>query len=264
MALRNLRSLVYSGTLHIDEEGVRPITFGRNNFMARRSGTPRPMLSNRKLRRRRVSLVALLAAGCLAASAGPASAYSGTGAASYADQWATSNNSPSFPVFSSDCTNFVSQAAWDGGNYPNRNYGGNGTDSWWYGGGTRSNTGQWTYYYSTSWVNVVAYYNFLIADIPGGIYEGSAPGSSTNYYTPNSVVTGDVLFYNWGQGEGMSHAAMQVGIGTDPNLYPNQVWYGNYIDEHTSNRYHAFWSLKPYNAYWSTTTIYFMHISSSN
>ena len=68
------------------------------------------------------------------------------------------------------------------------------------------------------------------------------------------MVTGDVLFFNWGQGEGLSHAVIQVGIGTDPNLYPNQVWYGNYIDEHTNNRKHAFWSLKPYNADWKTTT----------
>jgi len=118
--------------------------------------------------------------------------------------------------------------------------------------------------WSNSWVNVVDYYDFLVADNPGGIPDGDAPGSSTNYYTPNAIVTGDALFYDWGQGEGMSHATIQVGIGTDPNLYPNQVWYGNYIDEHTSNRYHAFWSLKPYNAFWSTTTIYFMHISASN
>ena len=44
----------------------------------------------------------------------------------------------------------------------------------------------------------------------------------------------------------------------------NRFWYGNYVDEHTNYRYHAFWSLKPYNSFWSTTTIYFMHISSSN
>ena len=34
-------------------------------------------------------------------------------------------------------------------------------------------------------------------------------------FTPNSIVTGDVLFYDWGTGEGISHASMQVGIGTD-------------------------------------------------
>jgi cell wall-associated NlpC family hydrolase len=202
-------------------------------------------------------LVPLLLCGGLAATTGPASAYTGSSAASYADRWATSFNG-SYPRFSSDCTNFVSQSVQHGG-YPFRNYNGGGVDSWWeYGiSGTSWN-------YSTSWINVASYYTFLMADNPGGYSEGQAPGSSTNAYTPNSVVTGDVLFYDWGQGEGMSHAAIQVGIGTDPNLYPNQVWYGNYIDEHTSNRGHAFWSLKPYNAYWSTTTVYFVHISANN
>jgi hypothetical protein len=221
------------------------------------------MPSIKEPRRRRLPLIALLTAACLAATAGPASAYSGSGAAKYADTWATSDNYPTYPIFSSDCTNFVSQAVHAGG-YPFRNEAGTGTDSWWIiRSGPTKDTG-YVWGYNNSWVNVVDYYNFLIADNPGGFPEGSAPGSSTNYYTPNSVVTGDVLFYDWGQGQGMSHATIQVGIGDDPNQLPNQVWYGNYVDEHTNNRYHAFWSLKPYNAWWSTTTIYFMHVSSGN
>jgi Putative amidase domain len=221
------------------------------------------MPSIKKPRRRRLPLIALLTTACLAATAGPASAYSGSGAASYADKWATSDNYPTYPIFSSDCTNFVSQALHAGG-YPFRNEPENGTDTWWESRtGPTKDTG-YVWAESASWINVVANYDFLLADIPGGIPEGTAKGSATNYYTPNSVVTGDVLYYDWGQGEGMSHATIQVGIGDDPNLYPNQVWYGNYIDEHTSNRYHAFWSLKPYNSYWSTTTIYFMHVSASN
>ena len=210
-------------------------------------------------RRRRLIylLFPLILCGVLAATASPASAYSGSSAASYADRWATSFNG-SYPRFSSDCTNFVSQAVQHGG-YPFRNYNASGIDSWWeYGISSTA----WNF--STSWINVQSYDNFLMVDSPGGIPEGTAPGSSTNPYTPDSVVTGDVLFYDWGQGEGMSHAAIQVGIGTDPNMYPNQVWYGNYIDEHTNNRGHAFWSLKPYNAYWASTTVYFVHISANN
>jgi hypothetical protein len=97
---------------------------------------------------------------------------------------------------------------------------------------------------------------FLVYDSPGGIPEGSAPGTSIDFYTPDSVVTGDVLFYDWGDGNGVNHAAIQVGIGYDWN----NVLYGNHVDQHTNDRQHAFWSLKPYNPNWNTTTIYFMHI----
>lgn len=119
---------------------------------------------------------------------------------------------------------------------------------------------QWVWRYTNSWTVASAYRSFLIEDYPGGYPEGSASGSSTNPYTPDSVVTGDVLFYDWGTGEGISHASIQVGIGTDPN----SGYYGNLVDEHTSNRKHAFWSLYPYNLNAATTTIYFMHIASSN
>lgn len=221
------------------------------------------MKLNRKTRRR-ISLITLLAAGCLAVNAGPARAYSGSGAASYADTWANSYNSPTFPEFSADCTNFVSQAMWEGGNFAEVNNGQSGTDSWWYDGYTTSNTGARTYSYSASWISVVNLYNFLMADTPGGIPEGTAAGSATNYYTPDSMVTGDLLSYDWGQGEGMSHFAIQVGIGDDPNLEPDQVWYGNYVDYHTNPARHHFWSLKPYNANWATTTIYFTHIDAGN
>lgn len=217
------------------------------------------MSSGKKRLLRHVSLAALLAAGCLAADAEAASAYTGTNAAAYADNWATARNG-SYPQFSSDCTNFVSQAASHGG-YPFRNTGGSGTDSWWF--LPASVTGS-VWQYSTSWVNVQAYYNFLLNDYPGGIPEGTDVGSATHYYTPDAEVTGDVIVYDWGRGLGMSHANMQVGIGDDPNLEPSQVWYGNYIDQHTTDRYHAFWSLKPYNSDWATTTIYFMHIDASN
>ena len=152
------------------------------------------MPSIKEPRRRRLPLIALLTAACLAATAGPASAYSGSGAASYADAWATSNNYPTYPYFNADCTNFVSQAVHACG-YPFRNAAGTGTDSWWIiRSGPTKDTG-YVWGYSGSWVNVVDSTNFLIADNPGGFPEGSAPGSSTNgYHAPISVVTGDVTF----------------------------------------------------------------------
>lgn len=209
---------------------------------------------------RKLTLTSLFIAALIGGSSSPALAYNGGGAAKYADTWAVTDNYHNYPVFDADCTNFVSQAESAGG-YPFRS--GSGADSWWiypYG----SSTGPAGWNESLSWINVVGYYNFLMADRPGGFPEGTAPGSSTNYFTPNAVETGDVLFFDWGQGEGMSHAVIQSGIGNDPHLYPHQVWYGNYIDAHTTNHYHAFWSLKPYNAAWSSTTISFVHIDPGN
>lgn len=109
----------------------------------------------------------------------------------------------------------------------------------------------WTY----SWSSASHLRQFLIWHVPGGYSQGQASGSSASTWTPSSVVTGDVLFYDWGGGEGISHASMQVGWGTDPN----SGWYGNYVDQHTTDRRHAFWSLRPYNSQMaSTTTVYFM------
>lgn len=216
-----------------------------------------------KHKRRLVAfLTAALTMVIVSASTSPASAYSGSAASSYADTYALTPNSAMYPVFSSDCTNFVSQAAYAGG-YPFRNFEQNaGSDtSWWI--YNASSNGQ-NFSWSDSWAVADGYYNFLMADNPGGVPEGTAPGTSNAYWTPSAVVDGDVLFYDWGQGLGISHSTMQVGYGVDPNMYPNQVWDGNYVDEHTSNRYHAFWSLLPYNPNASTTTIYFVHIQASN
>lgn len=74
-------------------------------------------------------------------------------------------------------------------------------------------------------------------------------------YTPGPMGSGDVLFYDWGTEQGISHAAIQVGTGTAPN---GQV--GSLVDEHISNRKHAVWSLEDYNPYWRTTTVYFVHV----
>lgn len=218
------------------------------------------MPGSRSKRRIAAALTAALTASMVSATAAPALAYSGSGAASYADQYALHPNTPSYPVFGGDCTNFVSQAAHLGGGYPFRGAYTNGSSDkvWWSSGsGPTSSTFSW----SNSWAAADGYYRFLLADQPGGHPGGTAPGSSTDYWTPDSEATGDVLFYDWGQGEGVSHAAMQVGYGTDPS---SPAWKGNYVDYHTTNRYHAFWSLKPYNANWATTTIYFVHIDAAN
>lgn len=185
----------------------------------------------------------------------PASAYSGVNAARYADRWALRNNNL-YPHFNSDCTNFVSQAVSNGG-YPFRDPGGLRPQSWWFLPAPVTHS---VPQYTTSWINVAAYNKFLMLDRPGGIPEGTARGSSTRHYMPKSMVTGDVIAYDWGKGEGLSHFAILVGAGRDPTSH----WTGAYVDYHTTNRYHAFWSLRPYNSNWSTTKIYFIHIDARN
>ena len=122
----------------------------------------------RRSRRKALLLAPLLSGAILAAQASPALAYSGPNAATYADSWARTDN-PYYPSCSSDCTNFVSQAVYAGG-YPFRNYQQNVTDAWWYyyqqAGNPSYGAVQWES--SISWINVVAFYNFLLADNPGG------------------------------------------------------------------------------------------------
>ena len=199
-------------------------------------------------------LAAAAVLGLSTATSAPASAYDGNQAANYADLYAMNPNT-NYIVFGEDCTNFVSQSVNHGG-FSMVGYGSNAQSAsvWWLQGAMAGG-----FNWSLTWSVADSYYNFLLGDLPGGVPEGSAPGTSNNFYTPDSVVTGDVLFYDWGKGEGISHAAIQTGIGTAEG-----DWYGNYIDEHTTNRYHAFWSLVMYNANYLTTTVYFMHIAANN
>lgn len=187
-------------------------------------------------------------------------AYDGNGAANYADYWWNGRNPNYKTDFPEDCTDFVSQAMHDpsGGRWAYVNNGsGNVYDDyqWWM---------AWNGLYFTwshSWSVAADLKTFLHDHYPGGWAEGSVYGAGYGpEYTPNSVVTGDVIFYDWTSNGSIDHAAMQVGYGTDPN----SGVYGNYVDSHTTNRYHAFWTLRPYNSEWMTTTAYYVHIDSRN
>lgn len=50
-----------------------------------------------------------------------------------------------------------------------------------------------------------------------------------------------------------------MGHGTDPV----SKWYGDLTDQHTNDRYHAIWNLKPYNPRWQATSITVEHESAS-
>lgn len=190
-------------------------------------------------------------------------AYSGSNAAAYAETWWNHRNTQNYPTFTDDCTNFVSQALHDyhGGNFSYVNVGQDSSSdyNWWVQlylgqGGVWKNSRSWSFAHDL--------YNFLLWHYPGGIQKGEAASyaQQTVAHTPSGTGKGDVLFYDWGGGDGISHATIEVGSGADPH----SSYSGSYIDEHTSNRQHAFWSLIPYNSQWPTTTIYFVHIDPTN
>jgi hypothetical protein len=197
-----------------------------------------------------------LSGSTIVVTATPALAYYSQGAANYADYWAKGRNG-NYPSFGSDCTNFVSQAVHEGGGYSyiGRNQSTTDNHLWWVSWSSTSG-----FRYSNSWIRVQDFYEFLILDYPGGWYQGTAPGTATYYWTPDTVVTGDVLFYDWDNNGIKDHASIQVGWGQDPD----SGWSGNYIDQHTTDRFHAFWSLRPYNSQYASTVITFMHIDYRN
>jgi hypothetical protein len=190
-----------------------------------------------------------------------ASAYSGANAAAYANAWTdndpnTNTRNPAWPSFSDDCTNFVSQALFAGG-YDMQNLGADKTKyvNWW----AQKTNGNWTNTFSWSSSNNLL--NFLYVDAPGGspiAYKGPSQGMSSNKQSGGA--TGDVIFYDWGHWEGNSHNAIQVGYGIDPN----SQWEGSLVDQHTTDRLKAFWSLRPYNAERATTYFTIVKISTSN
>lgn len=182
--------------------------------------------------------------------------YNRQGAANYADSWvsnATTLRHPNYPSFSNDCTNFISQAMSAGGHYPQQG-GSSSTDDtqWWLHYNSFWNNFTWSNSWSVSLDNLV----FLQNQDPGGSM-GSLLGSQyTSGYAPSGMMNGDTLYYDWGTGEGISHATIQVSVGTDPV----SQYFGTLVDQHTNDRYHAIYTLQPYNANWMTTTIYLEHI----
>jgi hypothetical protein len=195
-------------------------------------------------------------------------AYNRWDAASYAEYYWNLRN-PNYRSYSADCANFVSQSLHDpygGGHF---SYVGGPDDFGEILMGTSDNHEWWMHWDPTwgfsasrSWASVPDFYQFLQLHNPGGTYMGSAHTQAQQQatYTPNNVNTGDVLFYDWDSNGVLDHTAIQVGWGTDPT----SGWYGNYINQHTTDRRHAFWSLMPYNSQWPSTTIKWVHIWDSN
>lgn len=178
--------------------------------------------------------------------AGNAFGYSGTGAKNYADQYALSFN-VNYPLFGSDCTNFVSQALHEGG-LVSFDY--TGTPQWWC---TKDAFGNynWTGYWSVA----QDFYYWLQNDGHGTDKGNWDYNSGTLYPDPHNdssnIAIGDVISYDMDTNGSKNHSGIMVGTGTDPD----SGWTGDLTDQHTTDRYHAIWHLRPYNAYWSTTLI---------
>jgi|GEM_PF-1077867 len=189
----------------------------------------------------------------LGSSVAPALAYDGSGASN----WADNNYSPNTlnPSFDENCTNFVSQAMHKGGGFSYVNDGQSYSDNhnWWL------DKVWWGWSYSHAFTVTPELYNFLQWHYPGGYNWGSASGSGTSGHG-DPLVAGDVLFYDFGDGQGMTHAAMQVNGSYDPT----KGWSGPVVDAQTNSRYHAYWSLEPYNAFAYRTTITFEHVDAGN
>jgi Putative amidase domain len=222
------------------------------------------VMARRYLRRLLPAFGALALFFALGIGVVPAYAYNGGTAANYADQYWQNYNS-NYPDFSStldDCTNFVSQSLHQGG-FSYIGFEQNPTDdhNWWV------NRNPWQilhpprgWDWAHSWSVAPENYNFLMWTYPGGWNWGTTSGT-TNSAPPNGLYRGDVLYYDWGDGHGRSHAAIQTYIqGTDPTT----GWFGDLVDAHTTNHYHAIWTLEPYNAKASTTTITLVHVDANN
>jgi hypothetical protein len=175
-------------------------------------------------------------------------------------------HNPDYVFFSDDCTNFVSQALRAGFKRTIGNPRSSPTDDhlWWdftyveyytYAGTTYPQNSHSasvaqdldTFLYTLGWDSFTNSY-----------WLGSAPSPAPAY--PAGQNNGDLYFYSWRSDGSINHVDMQVGSGVD--AYSG--WVGDYVDSHTSNRYHIQWTLTEKNPNWQTTTAYAYHVTNNN
>ncbi len=126
--------------------------------------------------------------------------YNRAGAKAYAHRWATAprpynRTYADFTELGGDCTNFVSQALFEGGEIP-MVFGGKhgiGTAGWYY-YGVNDRAAAWT------WVDGL--YDFLLRT------QNSLPLDSKK--TESSVLVGDILQFNWGKDTLWNHSVLIV------------------------------------------------------
>jgi hypothetical protein len=204
---------------------------------------------------RRFALIVAIAVAGTVVGTTPAQAYDRTKAVSWANtMW--HSRSGSFPSFSDDCTNFVSQSIFKGGVYMRFPPGGPppgkyNNANYWYASGTLD--------YSYTWSVAGDNYYFQGVKVPGSTYYYVTHGTQ-GAYTPGSHTSGDPVYYDWDDNGTIDHASILVGIGTDPT---STSYYGNLVNQHSTDRYHAIWHLRPYNIHYSTTNYPLVHLSNT-
>lgn len=151
-------------------------------------------------------------------------------AVKYAETWWNSYH-PSFPKFTVDCTNFVSQCLYAGGipmtGYPNRQKG------WW------MKNKSWSY----SWAVAHAFRWYL---------SGEHPGIKTiEVSTPDQLMAGDVICYDF-EGDGRFNHSTIV-VAKDKQGMP-------LVNAHTTNSRMRYWSYEDSSAYTPNIQYKFFHI----
>jgi hypothetical protein len=177
-----------------------------------------------------------------------ASGYNGAAAAAYADTYWNNYNSawPSFANSGGDCTNFVSQALFAGGITMRLSPPNSGNAAWYM---VKSKQRHWSY--AVPWVNAQANSIFALQHLPGVTQVASYYGVAPGQMVADNATQGDIVLYDFNNDGVYDHEAIVVANdGTSWDL----------VDAHTNNRYHAYWTLAPYNGSWSTTRLVVLHI----
>ncbi|MGW0607846.1 DNRLRE domain-containing protein [Streptomyces sp. NPDC002640] len=157
-----------------------------------------------------------------------AGSYSRTGAAT----WAVANWDAK-PMYSSDCTNFVSRAIHHGGGVREKGDGGEwyrSTDAWW------RNPGQWGHDETLSWINAAYFKTFFYDHMLA-----SKRSTSTAY-------VGDVIFYDW-TGDGKIDHTSIITLIKNGNIYVSQhtkaYKYRSFAAQRKAEPKMKFWIYRP-------------------
>ena len=221
-------------------------------------------------------------------------AFSGSSAAAWADQYALVNGETApWSAFQDDCTNFISISLSEGGETfvgpippgapPDNNT--NDDNQWWFNEVNGAYTYSWTvandqFTYAEIEHPISTFPYFWVADpyfnfdnnnetseIGGTAAEGAfisngGMGGADPIDNSNNIVDpmspGDVVFYDWqysGDQYGNGFFANHAGIVVATSgTDPNSGWTGVLVDAHTTGHFHAIWNLIPYNSQYQATT----------
>lgn len=194
----------------------------------------------RRLIRLGVVLLAFAVGVVASASVAYAYSYNRSDAKAYADRYSCNYSqcrNSNYVSFGSDCTNFVSQALKAGGLPQERHAWYESKPEWFY---ANSST------YSKSWTVVSYFKNYMVNQRSRAVIWGTTMNARYN-----ASYTGDVFMYDWGTGDGYSHLSFHPGYGTFPSYYDSHYsknyssvtgGYGDFLDQHSRDRYHAPWN----------------------